>query len=85
VANEKEDRKDMQATITANRQATLGGARLWARLVLAVVAAVVLGFGLGYVTSPATHSAQPAVKVITVPVTGEQPRDPNAPTHGTLP
>ena len=74
----------MQATITANRQATLGGARLWARLVLAVVVAIVLGFGLGYVSSPATHSAQP-VKVITVPLTGEQPRDPNAPTHGALP
>lgn len=75
----------MQATITADRQATLGGARLWARLVLAVVAAVVLGFGLGYVTSPSNYAVQPAVKVIAVPATGEQPRDPNAPTHGALP
>jgi len=75
----------MQATITANRPAILGGARLWARLLLSLAAAIVLGFGLGYVTSPASHSAQPAVKVITVPVTGEQPRDPNAPTHGYLP
>ena len=75
----------MQAIITADRRATLGGARLWARLALAVVAAIVLGFGLGYVTSPASHAVQPAVKVITVPSTGEQPRDPNAPTHGFLP
>ena len=75
----------MQATITANRQATLGGARLWARLLLSLAAAIALGFGLGYVTSPATHAVQPSVTVITVPLTGEQPRDPNAPTHGALP
>ena len=75
----------MQATITANRAAAIGGARLWARLALSLSAALALGFGLGYVTSPAAHMAQPAVKVITVPATGEQPRDPRAPTHGALP
>lgn len=75
----------MQATMSVDRRATLGGARLWARLVLSLAAAVVLGFGLGYVTSPASHAVQPAVTVITVPSTGEQPSDPNAPTHGALP
>ena len=75
----------MQATMSVDRGATLGGARLWARLAIALVAALVLGFGLGYLTSPANHAVQPAVKVITLPATGEQPRDPNAPTHGSLP
>ena len=76
----------MQATIAADRRpASLGGARLWARLVLSLLVAAVLGFGLGFVTSPAAHMLQPTVKVITAPATNDQSVELKCPTHGALP
>jgi hypothetical protein len=65
------------ATMTIDRTATVGRARLLARLILALAAAMVLGYGAGHLTA---HQAQPTViKYVPVTVNSDQPG--KAPSH----
>jgi hypothetical protein len=70
----------MQATMTINRSGNIGRARLLVRLVLALAAAVALGFALGNVASPSAHVQQPAIKYVPVIVNSDE----RGPSHGAL-
>ena len=65
----------MQAITRINRSDSVGGRKLLAALI-AVAAALALGFQLGHVSSPAGHSAP----TVTVTQSGND----RPPTHGAL-
>lgn len=69
----------MQATMTINRSANIGRARLLVRLVLALAAALALGFAVGNIAAPGAH--QPVIKYVPVTVNSTEP---GAPSHGAL-
>lgn len=72
----------MQATMTINRSGNIGRVRLAVRLVLALAAALVLGFAVGHIASPGPQVQQPVIKYVPVTVNSDQPA--KAPSHGAL-
>lgn len=72
----------MRATMTIDRSGTTGRARPFAKLAVAMAAALALGFGLGHVTAPASQAQQSVIKFVPVTVNNDQPG--KAPSHREL-